>query len=71
MNIVITFSLKNRSYQFAHYWVTRIKEVSIKDKMSWRNTVLLLRMYQIFLQYFANSKYASSVRLQNLSIVHG
>ena len=49
----------------------RIKEVSIKDKMSWRNTVPLLRMYQIFLQDFANSKYASSVRLQNLYIVHG
>ena len=49
----------------------RIKEVSIKDKMSWRNTVPLLCMYQIFLQDFANSKYASSVLLQNLYVVHG
>ena len=49
----------------------RIKEVSIKDKMSWRNTVPLLRMNQIFLQDFANLKYASSVRLQELYIVHG
>ena len=48
-----------------------IKKVSIKDKMSWRNTVPLLRMNQIFFQDFANLKYASSVRLQELYIVHG
>ena len=47
-----------------------IKKVSIKEKMSWRNTVWLLRMYQIFLQDFANSKYAISVRLQNLYVAH-